>query len=392
MQNLRILIAPLHWGLGHATRCIPIIEALLQLGATVVLASDGAALALLRAEFPACEAIELPSYRISYGSSNMVWNMAWQLPRILWAMRLERLKLANIIDTYKINALISDNRYGFFSKKIPCVFITHQLHLRIPVWGLQKMVRGLNYRLINRYADCWLPDENGENEDNLSGDLAHPSAPLHNVQYIGALSRLRLPMKATTDKAAVLAGYGLPDSGFVLLLLSGPEPQRTHFEELLLKQIQEMGTKENLFFLLVRGKINEAIATEKASAKIDTANTNNHIYVFDYLGAGALSDLLPLAEVVVARSGYSTLMDFAALGLQHILFVPTSGQTEQEYLAQRLADKNRVACQRQKDLDLWAGIAKARACKSGFEAGEGDNSRLKEVLRAFLADVKYLMR
>ena len=109
-------------------------------------------------------------------------------------------------------------------------------------------------------------------------------------------------MKASTDKAAVLAGYGLPDSGFVLLLLSGPEPQRTHFEELLLKQIQEMGTKENLFFLLVRGKINEAIATEKASAKIDTANTNNHIYVFDYLGAGALSDLLPLAEVVVARS------------------------------------------------------------------------------------------
>jgi predicted glycosyltransferase len=385
LQNLRILVAPLHWGLGHATRCIPIIEALLQLGATVVLASDGAALALLRAEFPNCEAIELPSYRISYRSSNMIWNMAWQLPRILWAMRLERLKLANIIDTYKINALISDNRYGFFSKKIPSIFISHQLHLRIPNRFLQKMARWLNYRLISRYTACWLPDFSSLT-DNLSGDLAHPVAPLKNVEYIGALSRLKTT--EISHKTDILANLGLPHAEFVLLLLSGPEPQRTNFETLLLAQIKDMKVMGKMFFLLVRGKIDDAIAQEK-KAKTAENSPENNIFIFDYLGAGALSDLLPLAEVVVARSGYSTLMDFAALGLQHILFVPTPGQTEQEYLGQRLADKNRVACQRQKDLDLWAGIAKARDCKSGFVAGEGGNSRLKEVLRAFLGNMKY---
>ena len=62
----RILVAPLNWGLGHATRCIPIIRALKAHNFEPVIASDGAALQLLKKEFPDLEHVELPSYNITY--------------------------------------------------------------------------------------------------------------------------------------------------------------------------------------------------------------------------------------------------------------------------------------------------------------------------------------
>ena len=62
----RILVAPLNWGLGHATRCIPIIRALLEQGHQPLIASDGVALALLRKEFPSLPFFELSSYKVSY--------------------------------------------------------------------------------------------------------------------------------------------------------------------------------------------------------------------------------------------------------------------------------------------------------------------------------------
>jgi predicted glycosyltransferase len=371
MSNLRFLVAPLHWGLGHATRCVPVIEQLLAWDIEVILASDGAALDVLREHFPDCKYIELPSYNIRYSSNNMTFNMAIQLPRILRAMRLERLKLANIIESEKINAVISDNRYGFFSKKVVSVFITHQLHLRIPSPILQAIARKINYKLINRYNFCWLPDV--ENPLlSLSGELSARTSLVANIRYIGGLSRL------SAAKTELVHSF-LAERPFVLCLLSGPEPQRTKLENVLraeIERVKEQAVWAEYNFLLVSGLQGVSGQWEAVSERF---------YGAAYLSAADLSPLLLRAAVVVARSGYSTLMDCEAVGVRHLLLIPTTGQTEQEYLATRLAAQHRAAAAVQADLDLAERLAAALACDTGFRVEQrGDNTALQAALREVL--------
>lgn len=360
MENgFRVLVAPLHWGLGHATRCVPIIEALLARGFEVVLASDGAALLVLREHFPQCEWVELPSYGIRYDSGSMVWNMAKQLPRILRAMRLERLKLDNIIDTHKINAVISDNRYGFFSRRVPVIFVTHQLYIRVPCW-MRWLVSAVNRRLIGRCAACWVPDEADEHL-SLSGELSHPA--WSGVRYVGALSRLGESTRALPCRA-----------GFVLIVLSGPEPQRSFLEAELREQVANL-LGAGYEVLLVLGKVGLSGQWAELAAGF---------WVCDYLGAEELAAAMGGARVVVARSGYSTLMDVQAMGVRHLLLVPTPGQTEQEYLAERLRVQGRAAVEKQGSLDMLRGVVAAEACETGF-AGAGNS--LGEAVDALWSDL-----
>ncbi len=92
MKKKTIVVAPLNWGLGHSTRCIPIIKALLERDYEVVLASDGIALGLLTKEFPELANFELPSYQITYASDGRFFKLKMILdsPKILSAMRKER--------------------------------------------------------------------------------------------------------------------------------------------------------------------------------------------------------------------------------------------------------------------------------------------------------------
>jgi len=61
-----ILIAPLDWGLGHATRCIPVIRTLINMGNTVIIATSGKQKSLLQTEFPELKIIELNGYNVHY--------------------------------------------------------------------------------------------------------------------------------------------------------------------------------------------------------------------------------------------------------------------------------------------------------------------------------------
>jgi UDP:flavonoid glycosyltransferase YjiC (YdhE family) len=78
--NKTILIAPLNWGLGHATRCIPIIKALQENNYIPIIASDGIALELLQKEFPYVQTLKLPSYKIEYAKNGK--NFKWKLLKI----------------------------------------------------------------------------------------------------------------------------------------------------------------------------------------------------------------------------------------------------------------------------------------------------------------------
>lgn len=319
-QPKKILVAPLNWGLGHATRCIPVIAELMRQGAEVEIASDGRALALLRQEFPMLTAHDLPAYGIRYQSDSMVQNLALQLPQILRAMHKEHRALHQLIGKRHLSGVISDNRFGCWSRYTKSIFITHQIDLIVPGRWLEQTVRWANRSLIRRFDECWIPDVAGER--NLSGQLSH-TKHAQSCHFIGALSRMeRFPVAKKYDFVAVI---------------SGPEPQRTRFEELLLEQAQRLPYR----CLVVLGKSEE-------NARFFMGD---HIECVSHLPARALNEAILAGRAFVGRSGYSSVMDLAKLGVPAVL-VPTPGQTEQVYLAEQLHRQGSFLMQGQETFDL----------------------------------------
>ena len=157
-MNKNILIAPLNWGLGHATRCIPIVKELIKNGFTPIIASDGAALALLKKEFPHLIALELPSYNISYSEKgkNFKWKLVAQMPKMFRAIQKERKRVKKIVENYEIIGIISDNRLGVRAKGIPCVFMTHQLNVLSGTTS--KLTTKVHSKYISKFDACWVPD------------------------------------------------------------------------------------------------------------------------------------------------------------------------------------------------------------------------------------------
>jgi len=316
-----IIIAPLNWGLGHATRCMPLINALLDRGIRPVLASDGAALALLRKEYPDLTTLDLPAYNIQYRGNNMMLTMGAQLPKIVKAIFSEQRAMKKIVRDHQIDIIISDNRYGIFHPDCRNIFMTHQLNIKIPNSILEKLVAQINHRLIRRFDECWVPDY--ATVPRLAGSLSeNPGLPI--VKYIGPLSRMK--------------SAHLPIKYKIAIVLSGPEPQRTNLENILLKQLKTYAAK----VCFVRGMVSDTPPP--------TIN-NKNISILNYLTTTDLNQILNESEIVICRSGYSSLMDLVKLNKRAIL-VPTPGQTEQEYLAEYLASAGGFTTSSQDKFDL----------------------------------------
>lgn len=348
----RILVCPLNWGLGHATRCIPIIQRLLKKNAEVFIASDGRSLELLQQEFPNLPCFSLPSYGIRYRSANMTLNMASQLPRITWALFQEHRVIRRLVQTYQLDGILSDNRYGCHHQNCQTVFLTHQLNIRIPHPLLEKIVAWINRRAIHGFDRCWVPDLPPPN--NLAGILSE-APPSHPVTYLGLLSRMKKTKPADLEWD-------------VLLLLSGPEPQRTRLEKLLIAQAQQLPYR----FLLVQGK------PEEQSSQWIAPN----IQQIAFLKTQELNQAILNSRYIVCRSGYSSMMDLAQLA-KKALVIPTPGQTEQEYLASRLQERGWVSFQTQKELDLAAGLQSVQRIH-GFPAASDETDLLDRALEEWL--------
>lgn len=321
----KILLAPLDWGLGHATRCIPLIRELLQQNCAVTLAADGKSKCLLQQEFPQLPFLELPGYDIEYASTG--WGLALkivaQIPKLLAAIKQEQAWLENLVSGEQLDAVISDNRYGLNHSSTRSVLITHQLRIKVPLTIAEDLLQETTYQYINRFSECWVPDAEGET--NLAGELSHPlTKPSIPVYYTGPVSRFG------QNKAEEKAGQ-------ILVLLSGPEPQRTLLEESLLNDFGDY----TLPVVLVRG-----LPGDTAPISVP-----EHVTVYNHLPAAELEEKIREASLVIGRCGYSTVMDLAALQKRSIL-IPTPGQTEQEYLARHLMQKNFAFCVEQKKFRL----------------------------------------
>lgn len=307
----RILIAPLNWGLGHAARCIPIISELIKNDFEPLIASDGDALFLLKKEFPNLKFIEFPSYHIKYAKKSFYFKLKLisNTFTILNAMRKEYYLTQSIIKSHKIDGIISDNRMGVFNKSIPCAYITHQLN--VLSGSTTKFSTKLHHYFIKKFDTCWVPDIEGKS--NLSGKLSHLKDSKIKPKYLGILSRFK--------KIEIPIVYDL------MVLLSGPEPQRTILEEILLKELKSY--KGNILF--VKGKM------ETKEIRI----TKGNMTIVNFMKSDALQIALNQSRQILCRSGYTSIMDLAKLE-KKAFFIPTPGQFEQEYLAKRLKKLNLV--------------------------------------------------
>lgn len=321
-KNKTILITVLNWGLGHASRCIPIIKTIQSFDFTPIIASDGQALQFLKKEFPHLLCLELPCSNIKYPRNGKYFraNLILKLPKIAMTNWKEKKIISGWIKEYSLDGIISDNRMGCYSNKIPSVYMTHQINL---LTGNTTWISTLLHQyFIRKFSECWVPDL--PTEPNLAGKLSHIWKK-NNLKliYIGPISRLQ---SSKTKKK-----YDL------MIILSGPEPQRTLLEIQLIKELQNY----NGHVLFVKGIVEN----------IQRKDMQGNITYYNFIKTEQMNQLMQESELVLCRSGYSTIMDLAKLNKKAFL-IPTPGQYEQLYLAEKLQHEGLAPYSQQKDFKL----------------------------------------
>lgn len=356
IQQKSILIAPLDWGLGHAARCVPIIKELQNYPLRIIIAGDGAVANLLKQEFPQIQILPLPGYKIKY-SKNKRWfflRLLIQFPGVLYSVLKEHRWLNKVKQELNLCAVISDNRFGLFNDSVRSIYITHQLSVKTRNRLTDKIATLIHRKIRKNYTQCWIPDYKGEK--NLGGTLSHTVKLRSNDIYIGCLSRFeqQLRLETTND---------------LLIILSGPEPQRTIFEEILLKQLKDY----NGSVLFVRGLPNSG---EKIHGNLLKPN----VKIKNHLPASELNSEIERSSIIISRSGYTTIMDLVKLGKKGIL-VPTPGQTEQEYLAEYLSRQNIFFTTTQERFVLQEVLEQAKHFE--YDIPSFDMDLYKTVIRQF---------
>ena len=331
------MVAPLEWGLGHATRCIPVINELIKQNCEVLIAAEGATYSLLKQEFPELTFLRLTGYRMKYSRKKyfLPWKILVQLPKMVFTIYKEHAWLKKIVKEYKIDAVISDNRFGMYHSKIPSIYITHQLLIKTGNRSTEGIAKRIHYYFIRKYKECWVPDY-GTN--GLAGELSHPKKLPPKIKYLGALSRFEVTNAENK--------YDL------LISISGPEPQRTIFEDQLLNEL--ILYKEKVLF--IRG-----LPDSGHELKIE----NSSVEIRNHLSSKELNIAILQSSMIISRCGYTTVMDLVKLQKKAIL-IPTPGQTEQEYLAKYLKEKKIFYTTSQEDFALQHSLEEAEIFPSSI--------------------------
>ncbi|TKT92978.1 UDP-N-acetylglucosamine--N-acetylmuramyl-(pentapeptide) pyrophosphoryl-undecaprenol N-acetylglucosamine transferase [Dyadobacter frigoris] len=353
------------WGLGHATRCIPIIRYLLEKQCEVTVAAEGAAALLLRSNFPELSIVPIEGYKIRYSRSagTFAFKILMQVPKIFKAIQNEKKWLAKVQQQYKFDLVISDNRYGLKIEGLPSVIMTHQLQIKSGAGAvIDGLLLNLHCQILEQFDQCWVVDH--QHENSIGGELSHPQKIPSNARYIGLLSQLDADITRSTVK-----------EGKVLVLLSGPEPQRGLLEYEILSRI----TSNSLYrYTVVGGNPGESVP-DVLPLGID---------YYTHLNAFQLQELMHSADLVICRSGYSTLMDLVVMEKKALL-IPTPGQSEQEYLAANLSKQGLFFSTKQASLDLESDISEALKRPGFAEASGGlQHQKMKEAVDEILGKLQ----
>lgn len=309
-----ILFGVLNWGLGHASRMVPLINTAIKYANCVVICSNGNALLWLKKYYPGLTFIECNSPDVKYGSNKMLtyFNLFKLYAGYSKIVNMERTEVSDIIKQYEINLIVSDNRPGIYNSSIYSIYLTHQLYVKAP-FSLSYIASKLHANFYKPFNEIWVPDFESSSI-SLAGKLSRNYFNDNRIKYIGPLSRfinLRLS-NISSDR-------------YDLAILSGPEPQRSILENKIIKEY--LLSNKNL--KLVRGVFTR-----------ETVNCNSSsIEIINNACDSQLVELFSGANKIICRSGYSSVMDLFFLNqMKKAEFIPTPGQTEQEYLASYLAN------------------------------------------------------
>jgi hypothetical protein len=395
MNGMTVLVSPLNWGFGHAGRMIPVALELKKRGCEVIFAADASMLEMAGRELPGIRLVEIPGLRIRYSRSLPQYICIFlQLPHIIASAFAEHRVLRRLAREMNPSLIISDNRFGFYHRKIYSVYVTHQLRIPFPrLLRLMEPLAACMHRLIiNRFDLCLVPDFPGD--ENLSGRLSHGVRLPRNIMYTGPLSRFGSDdgVAATASAspegrvissadATTVSGVSVSDTPskntgsllypdrdeaagpsvnpYVSLILSGPEPQRT----LLLEKVAEAlyGVEP---VILSTGPAPHPFMEKHPSATFITAPDKETMH-----------RIIAASSLVLTRAGYTSVMELFSMGRGAVI-IPTPGQTEQEYIGMHLNGKYGFITLKQDKLELLpelvagaSGFATA-ATGSGLSSGE----------------------
>lgn len=329
MSNIKnILICPLDWGLGHAGRMIPVAARLREKDHNVIIGAGDKCLSLFKRELPGLTYIDFPGYSPSYSAFLPQYlKLLLELPLLIYHIIREHKRVRKIINDHSVDILISDNRFGLWNRKITSVYVTHMpgIPFPAPFSFLEFIGICIHRSIIKKYSFCFIPDLPGEM--NISGKLSHGIKLTDNVRYIGILSRFSSTEAEQTDTR--ISGI------YNTVILSGPEPQKSIF-------------KDTLTDVLGRNDAKTVFLGGEPSADRSPVISGNSLY-FNHLDRSAMKAVIMDSDLIITRSGYTVIMELISLG-RSALLVPTPGQTEQEYLADRLSQMGWFNCLSQKEL------------------------------------------
>lgn len=354
-EKPHILVCPLDWGLGHASRMIPVIDALLELNCRVTAGASGKPMVMLREEFKGrIDYIDFPGASIRYHNwLPVALNVFLQTPLLLFWIFKERRFLSKLLEEVRPDMVISDNRYGLRNERALSVFVTHQLNIRMPAgfgWA-GKIFNYFNHRIIRKFDHCLVPDT--EHFPGLAGELSH-GIKHPRLLYSGPMSRF-----SSTDVLDLKKPAGKIPENFILVLLSGPEPQRTRLESLLKREL----IHENVVWF--RGLPGKEFPVKE----------NDH-WIYDHGSRQLMGWFIRESSLVICRSGYTTIMDLCVFGKKTVM-IPTPGQTEQEYLAGLLQKSGYIESLEQNNLKMLMDSIRSAHNKPGLPKIKNDDLRKK---------------
>jgi spore coat polysaccharide biosynthesis predicted glycosyltransferase SpsG len=360
-KNYNILICPLEWGLGHAARMIPLAHVLREMNNNVLIGSGEEHLALFRSELPGLSYINFPGFKPGYSRLLPQYlSMLLRTPQLLYHIILEHNRLKKIIREHDIDIVISDNRFGLWNRNVTTAYVTHMplIPFPKPFRFLEFIGVSLHRAIIKRFSLCLIPDLPGEL--NVSGRLSHGIKLPGNVRYCGILSRFSIEQSETRLNSTKTL--------YNIVILSGPEPQRS-----ILKQ---------KLTAILKGYETQTIILEGKPEKTGETGRSGNIIFYSHLPDNEMRELITGSDSIIARSGYSTIMELISLNCSALL-IPTPGQTEQEYLAEYLSEKGWFKTLRQKELSVDITLTPNKAVWSG-EIVEQSRVLLTESLRELL--------
>ena len=289
ITNSTILFSPLNWGMGHVSRSISLLDELIENGNRIIVACDEDQRKIYKCYFDNVRYANHEGYPFEFGGKgNFAWDLSKRMSSLNQRMRQERGEVEKMVDKYKVDVVLSDHRYGFFSMKVPSIFITHQVNL--PTRWYEWSVASVHRSLMGLFSTIWVMDESS---NRLAGKLSKSSRDKR-IEFIGPYTRF--------------SRYEIPKerNGKTVLILSGPD--------IYAKQL--LDAFENQADLII-GRESVIKSTEKFVTPKDWLEQDQ---------------IILNASKIISRSGYSTIMDLDYLGAESVL-IPTIGQREQVYLA-----------------------------------------------------------